>query len=261
MRRSVWRSSSSAAPSNSARVSPWSSNWSTQAGPRQRTPRCSRSPRRRRSRPARGALDRKVGGDGDGTVAMSRAALPRIEPRREWMVKNAMRPPGRRRRRDALSTESLARSQHSTSVCTTASNVRPERQARALAATATRPFARFGQRHERVRGATLRLDVAEHDVTTGVDRQVEPGQPRPAPRSRVAVPARGQARLREGRPGPSSCTRWRPSRRRSPPARSGARPRCDPRRSGHRNRCRTSRSSRVTKGAPSGPGGRRLRRD
>ena len=38
------------------------------------------------------------------------------------MVKNAVRPPGFKTRLVALSTESLADSQHSTSVCTTASN-------------------------------------------------------------------------------------------------------------------------------------------
>ena len=102
------------------------------------------------------------------------------------MVKKAVRPPASRRSRDALSTESLARSQHSTSVCTTASKLPGWKgSARALDATAaTRSAscsvsARATARRSPSSGTSLRT-VAQPDRAA----RYSPGHPHPDPRSR-----------------------------------------------------------------------------
>jgi hypothetical protein len=56
-----------------------------------------------------------------GPIEIARRRFGGVSPGGNSIVWNASRPPGRRARRDALSTESLLRSQHITSACTIAS--------------------------------------------------------------------------------------------------------------------------------------------
>jgi hypothetical protein len=123
-----------------------------------------------------------------------------------------MLPPGRRSRRQALSTESLARSQHSTSVWMMTSKL-PARNGSPLAAAATTPV-RAASASLAARLAATRSPSRGRSVRTTAQpvraARYSPGQP-------VAIPGRvggrwptGEAAGRGCRLGPWWCSRWRP---------------------------------------------------
>src|SRR5579859_393784 len=106
------------------------------------------------------------------------------------MVKKAIRPPGRSPRRHALSTESLGRSQHSTSVCTIASKVAGAKgSARALPATAAARAARFSRWPRAAAASSPSTGTSARTAWQPVAlARYRPGQPRPAPTSSSRAP-------------------------------------------------------------------------